>query len=75
MNGEEMEGRRKEGTFRSGSTLGRKFLFSALRTTLFFFDAYSDLTACFECQIRCSYDNTKLNEWKEKGETEEDFFN
>lgn len=36
MNGQEMEGRRKEGTFRSGSLLGRKFLFSALRTTLFF---------------------------------------
>lgn len=43
-------------------------LFSALRTTLIFFDAHSHSTASAKCQIRCSYDITKLNESKERRE-------
>lgn len=40
--------------------------FSALRATLVFFGAHYDSTASAECQIRYSYDSTKLNEFKER---------
>lgn len=54
--------------------LSELHLFSALRKTLVFFDAYSDSIASPECQISCSYDSTKLNESKERRERKEDLF-